>query len=48
MGNQEFQTVMPWTMYGGMTEEDLGAMFEYLKSIPPDENVVERFTVLPH
>jgi mono/diheme cytochrome c family protein len=44
VGAGEFQTIMPWLMYAGMTEEDLGAIFEYLQSIPPVENRVERFT----
>jgi len=40
----EFQTIMPWMMYAGMTEEDLGAIFDYLQSVTAVENVVERFT----
>jgi mono/diheme cytochrome c family protein len=40
----EMQTVMPWTMYSGMTEEDLGALFDYLKTLPAVENAVERWT----
>jgi len=40
----EFQSIMPWIMYGGMTEEDLGAIFTYLQSVPPVDNMVERFT----
>lgn len=40
----DFMTIMPWIMYGGMQEQDLGAMFHYLKSIPPVENMVVRFT----
>jgi mono/diheme cytochrome c family protein len=40
----EFQTVMPWTMYAGMKDEDLGAIYEYLKSLSPVENKVEKFT----
>lgn len=40
----EFQTVMPWTMYAGMKEEDLGAIYDYLKSLSPVENKVEKFT----
>ncbi len=39
-----FQTVMPWTMYAGMTEEDLGAIYTYLQSVPVLENKVERFS----
>jgi mono/diheme cytochrome c family protein len=40
----EFNTVMPWTMYGGMTEEDLGAIYAYLHSLKPIKHTVERFT----
>jgi hypothetical protein len=42
----EFNTVMPWTMYAGMTEEDLGAVFTYLHSLKPIMHQVEKFT--PH
>lgn len=44
VGPGEFQTVMPWIMYGGMTRTDLGAMYEYLKTVPPVDNFVERIT----
>jgi len=40
----EFQTVMPWYMYAGMTREDLGALYDYLETVPPVDNLVERFT----
>lgn len=40
----EFQTVMPWTMYADIKEEDLKAMFAYLKSLEPIENSVQKFT----
>lgn len=39
-----FQTVMPWTMYSGMDEADLEAIFAYLQSLPPVENKVVKFT----
>ncbi|MFC4873048.1 c-type cytochrome [Negadavirga shengliensis] len=39
----EMQTIMPWAMYSGMNEEDLGAIFEYLQSLDPVENYVEKF-----
>jgi cytochrome c2 len=38
-----FNTVMPWTMYGGMTEKDLKAIYSYLKTIQPIHNNVEKF-----
>jgi hypothetical protein len=40
----QMQTVMPWTMYAGMETEDLEAIFEYIKSVTPVENKVERYT----
>lgn len=39
----EFQTVMPWTFYGKMTEEDLGAIYEYLQTLKPVNQVVKVF-----
>ena len=38
-----FNTVMPWTMYGGMKEQDLRAIFSYLKTVKPIHNSVEKF-----
>ena len=38
---QDFQTVMPWVMYGGMSEHDLGAMYDYLHALSPVVNKVE-------
>ncbi len=40
----EFNTPMPWTMYAGMNAEDLGAIYDYLKTVKPVKNVVEKFT----
>ncbi|MCF7805033.1 MAG: c-type cytochrome [Candidatus Marinimicrobia bacterium] len=37
-------TVMPWTMYAGMTEQDLGAIYEYLQTVKPVKNEVLRFS----
>lgn len=31
----QFQTVMPWTGYAGMTREDLGAIYAYLRTVKP-------------
>jgi mono/diheme cytochrome c family protein len=33
-------TVMPWIAYSGMTDEDLGAIYAYLKTVPPIEHKV--------
>ena len=41
-----FNTVMPWTMYGGMKEEDLKAIYAYLKTIKPIHNNVEKFVCI--
>ncbi|WP_281635734.1 c-type cytochrome [Flavobacterium marginilacus] len=38
-----FNTVMPWTMYGGMKEQDLKAIYAYLKTIRPIKNSVIKF-----
>jgi hypothetical protein len=40
----DFNTPMPWTMYGGMTEEDLSTIYDYLRTLKPIKNQVERFT----
>ena len=42
MGN--FNSIMPWTMYAGMSEEDLGAIYDYLRTVKPVNNSVEKFT----
>ena len=42
-GPREMNTVMPWAGYSGMTEEDLGAIYDYLTSFPPQDSPVERF-----
>ena len=36
-------TVMPWLAAAGMTAEDLGAIYDYLKTVPPVENRVNSF-----
>ncbi len=44
VGMNDFNTAMPWTMYAGMTREDLGAMYEYLKTIKPVVNNVVKYS----
>jgi mono/diheme cytochrome c family protein len=39
----EFNTMMPWAYYSRMNEEDLKAIFAYLQSIKPIENMVVKF-----
>lgn len=43
----EFQTVMPWTMYATMTEQDLGAIYDYLAALKPVAGRVEKWTPAP-
>lgn len=37
------QSVMPWAMYGKMKEEDLRAIYAYLRTIPPVKNKVVKW-----
>lgn len=39
----EVNTVMPWSMYTGMEEKDLKAIYAYLQSLKPLKNEVEKF-----
>lgn len=39
----QFQTVMPWMMYAGLTETDLAAMYTYLRTVKPIKNEVVRY-----
>ena len=41
----EFNTIMPWTMYAGMENEDLEAIFAYLQTLTPMQNPVSKFSV---
>src|ERR1035437_390970 len=43
----KINSVMPWTMYGKMTEEDLKAIFAYLKTVRPINNNVHKFSSAP-
>ncbi len=41
----EFNTFMPWMEYGNMTDEDLGAIYDYLHDqVKPVKHKVEKFT----
>lgn len=39
----EFQTIMPWLMYGRMKKTDLEAIYAYLKTVKPVKNEVVKF-----
>ena len=41
---EDFNSIMPWTMFGKMTEEDLRAIFAHLKTVKSIKNSVEIFT----
>jgi mono/diheme cytochrome c family protein len=40
----EFNTLMPWTMYAQMTDEDLSAIYAYLRTVPAIDNTVTVWT----
>lgn len=40
----EFNSLMPWTMYGQMTPTDLAAIYAYLMSVPAQQNAVAKYT----
>lgn len=39
----DFNTFMPWTMYGGMTSKDLGAIYDYLRTLAPIKHPTVKF-----
>ena len=41
-----YNTVMPWTMFAGMTDQDLKAIYKYLRTVKPVKNNVEKYTPL--
>jgi mono/diheme cytochrome c family protein len=41
--NNGMNTPMPWVMYGGMKENDLAAIYAYLKTVKTISNQVNRF-----
>lgn len=42
-----FNTPMPWTMYAGMSNDDLRAIYGYLRTVRPISHVFERFSPPP-
>ncbi len=45
MTSSDVNTIMPWTMLGGMDTSDLRSIFAYLKTIKPIKNEVVHFVV---
>jgi len=43
----EFNTIMPWTMYAHMTNEDLSAIHAYLSSVASIDKAVTKFNPAP-
>ena len=43
VGENTFNTYMPWVMYSGMKESDLSSIYTYLMSLEPKSNKVVRF-----
>lgn len=37
-----YNTVMPWWAYAGLSDEDLGAIYDFLRALPPVKNKVEK------
>jgi mono/diheme cytochrome c family protein len=42
----DFNSIMPWSMYAGMTARDLSSIFQYLHSLKPIHNPVVKFIPL--
>jgi len=47
IGSNEINTPMPWNMYAGMTDEDLSAIYTYLKSLTPIDNKIVIYNKRP-
>jgi mono/diheme cytochrome c family protein len=43
----EFNSWMPRSQFAGMTDTDLGAIYDYLRTVPPVSHKIERFTPAP-
>jgi mono/diheme cytochrome c family protein len=40
-------TVMPWPAFAGLTKEDLGAIYDYLKTLQPVKKKIDKFPDAP-
>ena len=43
-GMNDFNSPMPWTMYAGMTTEDIGSIYEFLRTVQPVMHNVVKFS----
>ena len=48
VGINDFNSPMPWTMYAGMSREDLDAIYEYLRTVTPVSQNVVKYTPANH
>jgi mono/diheme cytochrome c family protein len=44
VGGNVYQTAMPWTLLAGITEKDLGSIYDYLRTVKPITHKVEKFS----
>jgi hypothetical protein len=44
IGKGDYNSVMPWTSYAHMTEQDLSAIYKYIHSLPAMQNTVIKFS----
>jgi len=44
ISQKQMNTPMPWIMYGGMKDQDIEAIYAFLKNVPPIQNRVVRFS----
>jgi hypothetical protein len=44
---KQMQTVMPWTKFAGMKEDDLGAIYDFLRTVKPVDNAIVKWTPVP-
>lgn len=42
--DNDFNTIMPWTMYSTMKDDDIKAIYAYLRTVKPIRNKVEKFS----
>jgi mono/diheme cytochrome c family protein len=41
VGGKTLNSIMPWALYGKMTDEDLKAVFAYMKTIPAVKHIID-------
>jgi hypothetical protein len=42
--NGEYSTIMPWIFFSKTKEEDLGDIYDFLRTLPPVKNRVEKYS----